>query len=321
MDFANLEEFTISSETGRAPLHFFCKHGRHCAVCKIIKEQPSSVGEADSRGRTPLHEAAAAGFETIVAELLRCGGEADRPDGRGLTALHEAAGNGHEPCVALLLRHGASPNRGTRRRGSTPLHGAALGGHHACVAALASAGGDANKLDRYGLTPLTRAAGRGCAKSVAALLAGRRRTAATTAAGARSTRRAATATAAPCAPSSPRAATRTRRSTRTSRPSRTRSAAAIAASCRTSPAARVEGADGIMRTENGDACDYWDKICEAGGLARAREAPPPRVAVRRGQVARARSPTTSSASSSTFAVPEGVLRMATRRAVPAGRAD
>ena len=57
MDFANLEEFTISSETGRAPLHFFCKHGRHCAVCKIIKEQPSSVGEADSRGRTPLHEA------------------------------------------------------------------------------------------------------------------------------------------------------------------------------------------------------------------------------------------------------------------------
>ena len=269
MDFANLEEFTISSETGRAPLHFFCKHGRHCAVCKIIKEQPSSVGEADSRGRTPLHEAAAAGFESIVAELLRCGGEADRPDGRGLTALHEAAGNGHEPCVALLLRHGASPNRGNATARLTPLHGAALGGHHACVAALASAGGDANKLDRYGLTPLTRAAGRGCAKSVAARLAaggdadrcndggwGPLHAACRNGHG-RAVRyllaAGGDANATVHEDESPFAYA-VRHGHRRLLPHLLRRGA------------RVEGADGIMRTEeNGDACDYCDKICEAGG--------------------------------------------------------
>ncbi len=139
-----------------------------------------------------LGDAAGAGSEGRVRELLEAGAPVDGTGEHDWTGLHRAVIGGHADVAALLLERGADPNA----RGQfdlTPLHWAALTGradlvhllvkrgarmdardlwgrapvHEAAdgkvVRALVELGGEVNLQDRRGLTPLHLARNEGVA--------------------------------------------------------------------------------------------------------------------------------------------------------------
>lgn len=79
-----------------------------------------------------LFDAARAGDNELVADLLRAGAAIDAGNGAGHTPLILAAYNGRLATVDALLRAGADPNRGDQR-GNTALMGAIFKGEEAIV--------------------------------------------------------------------------------------------------------------------------------------------------------------------------------------------
>ena len=41
-----------------------------------------------------------------LARLISAGGNCKKPDSRGWTPMHEAAANGHHKCLEILIEHG-----------------------------------------------------------------------------------------------------------------------------------------------------------------------------------------------------------------------
>ena len=80
------------------------------------------VDSKDSWGRTPLSQAAANGYKSVVKLLLETGRvEADSKDEDGKTPLLLAAENGHEAVVKLLLETGRVEADLKGKEGQTPL--------------------------------------------------------------------------------------------------------------------------------------------------------------------------------------------------------
>ena len=103
------------------------------------------------RGSHLLHQAAAAGNELLLGELLS---QPDCPplsqrDSLGLTAVHHAAGLPRAVCLRALLEAGGSPNC-KDSVGMRPLHRAALCGSAACCRVLLLAGGSVIWAGRVG---------------------------------------------------------------------------------------------------------------------------------------------------------------------------
>jgi len=143
-------------------------HSVHCAAYGGHAEAVRRMLTADSGlleqraylGRTPLHLAAAAGHDKLVALLLSAGANMNAAADGGWTALHWAAMRGHPEVVRILLNGGAEVDP-RAQDGSTPLYWAAREGFAECVGLFLMAGADAGKRDYKGRSPQDVAAKRG----------------------------------------------------------------------------------------------------------------------------------------------------------------
>ena len=151
---------------GHTILHWAAA-GDHCEIVLALLAKGAAVDVRDGFGYTPLHWAADAGA-TKTAELLR--DKAADVNACALnrqTPLHRAAFGGRGPLVEWLLAHGADHNA-TDYRVFTPLHYATS---VEAAAALLAKGADINaRPNNYSMTPLAAAAQRGNAEVVRFLL-------------------------------------------------------------------------------------------------------------------------------------------------------
>ncbi|XP_019123847.2 ankyrin repeat and SOCS box protein 14 isoform X4 [Larimichthys crocea] len=175
---------------------------------KLLKDlcvrQKDKFSETDSRGWTPIHEAAAQTNQTILELTFKGSGpdSVERRTLRGQTPLFLAVERGLIENVSFLLQHGAQPDsqdqdeespmliairsdyidlvkllllRGSRVNhecchGRRPLHEASRLGKAALVNLLLEAGAQPDPRSHYGLTPLALAAQGGHLEVVETLL-------------------------------------------------------------------------------------------------------------------------------------------------------
>ena len=104
---------------------------------------------------TALHLAAKNGRHKAVRLLLSEGADVHAGDADHATALHQAALKGHEHIFLMLLKSGAHVESKTFLSGSTALLYATT---ESSVLLLLENGADINSTNKYGITPLIRAA-------------------------------------------------------------------------------------------------------------------------------------------------------------------
>ncbi|XP_047440005.1 dynein axonemal heavy chain 12-like [Mugil cephalus] len=172
---------------------------------KLLKDQHrDSFLQTDSRGWTPLHEAAAQSNQTILELTFKASGpdSVEKRTLRGQTPLFLAVEKGLIENVSFLLKHGATPDcqdhdkdsplfvaiRADRSdlvklllswgsvvnqegiHGRRPLHEASRQGKLGLVTMLLQAGAQPDPRSHYGLTPLALAAQGGHLEVVETLL-------------------------------------------------------------------------------------------------------------------------------------------------------
>jgi len=135
--------------------------GDASAVRELLAAQPDLVAQTDSRGRTPLHVAAAHGHLEVCAVLAEAGADVNVADEDGETPLHSAIRRNRLAVARFLLERGAD-TEGRNVRGRTPLLLVAREtGNIEMARLLVGAGADVNATSRYNETPLDLAAWRG----------------------------------------------------------------------------------------------------------------------------------------------------------------
>ena len=87
----------------------------------LLLRHKAKINARDARGRSALHEAAAAGHAAICQVLLEAGADADPRDGEGRTPLLEAARSGAQAALEVLLAAGADAGA-CDASGATALH-------------------------------------------------------------------------------------------------------------------------------------------------------------------------------------------------------
>ncbi|TCV96191.1 hypothetical protein EC912_102541 [Luteibacter rhizovicinus] len=103
--------------------HAICRmEGNDDRLTMAMLEAGADPFGADSRGRTPVHMAAATGRATLLGALLARGTNPNARDTGGRTPLHAALEQGDDslPLVRLLVSHGADPEA-TDVNGETPF--------------------------------------------------------------------------------------------------------------------------------------------------------------------------------------------------------
>ena len=144
---------------GETALHVAssCGHDEAAAVILDAAAQSDSVdiimNLTNEEYRTPLHLAAANGWQKMVDLLLSHGAPIDCKDELDQTLLHMCAGAGHRDCLATLLDNGGDhllefPDLG----GNTALHYAAQNGHGACIKLLLETAADVTVRNTQGQT-------------------------------------------------------------------------------------------------------------------------------------------------------------------------
>ncbi|MFN0133686.1 MAG: ankyrin repeat domain-containing protein [Phycisphaerales bacterium] len=160
---------TDGAMKGLAPLAAATRTG-DAALVGAILAAGASVDQTGAEERTALHEAAAIGSAAAVEAILKANAAVDARDAAGRTALMLAVAGGHEAAVAALLAGGVSVNVADDK-GVTAVALAADGSASiSLLDRLIQAKGDPAAADKAGQTPLMRAAARGNADKVIALL-------------------------------------------------------------------------------------------------------------------------------------------------------
>lgn len=98
---------------------------------QLLLRSKARINAVDARGRTALHEAAAAGHAAICRTLLDTGADPALADADGRTPLLDAARAGAPGVLEVLLSAGADPNA-VDSQGAGALH-------HACLAEVTAA--------------------------------------------------------------------------------------------------------------------------------------------------------------------------------------
>ncbi|KAL6622582.1 hypothetical protein ACP70R_032461 [Stipagrostis hirtigluma subsp. patula] len=145
-------------DMGRNTLHYAAAKGQ-LAICKFLVEEIGlNVNSRSLEGETPMLLAAHEGDRNVpvLRYLLDCGGDPAAPDSRGSTPLHNAADHGHCEAVRLLLSKGV-PVDPLNHRG-TPLHLAVAKGLDHSVKILLEYGADPNRVVHHVFSPLVIAA-------------------------------------------------------------------------------------------------------------------------------------------------------------------
>jgi hypothetical protein len=147
------------------PLHWAVQLADVASAKALLDHGAVPDAECSWNRWTPLHFAATAGSERLVALLLECGAEVDSKEQVGKTPLYEAVQKGHTDVVQALLDRGAAVNDAVKNLGHwSPLHTAARGGHLETVKVLLAHGADVNAKGRDGRTPLDLAEEKGHAE-------------------------------------------------------------------------------------------------------------------------------------------------------------
>ncbi|KAL8728836.1 MAG: hypothetical protein Q9166_005153, partial [cf. Caloplaca sp. 2 TL-2023] len=160
------------TQEGRTPLYSMLLHsvGPHSRIiaAKEFLAWGANANIPDTRGRTPLHQAAHYSWEEPVKDLIESGADIQAVDNESRTPLHLASDQGFSQVVRLLLRHDANVEC-RDRYGARPLHYAAQR-YYDTTGMLIRKGADVSAQDSQGCTPLHWAAKAGNAYSVRLLL-------------------------------------------------------------------------------------------------------------------------------------------------------
>ncbi|MEW5297250.1 MAG: hypothetical protein WDW36_000474 [Sanguina aurantia] len=124
-------------------------------VAALISQLTCDINMPGPDGDTALHLASLYGHADIVRLLLANGGDPDVVNESDCsTPLHDAAAGGYDPILLMLLAKAhADILNATDEDGDTPLHNAARGGHKSTVELLLSRGADPRTLNLEGNTP------------------------------------------------------------------------------------------------------------------------------------------------------------------------
>jgi hypothetical protein len=125
----------LAADRGGA-LHAAAREGDLVALRSLLAGGDPDVRDAD--GRTPLHDAAAAGQAGALEVLIEAQADLDAIARSGRTPLIEAAEGGHVEAARVLLEAGADVNRS--HRGGSALEIAERLGHRSLAALLRQSG-------------------------------------------------------------------------------------------------------------------------------------------------------------------------------------
>ncbi len=139
--------------TEAADIHSLVAANRVAAVQTVLEEQPALIHATTPEGATPLHIAAALGYESLAVVLLALGADPHARTSGGFTPLHWASGRDAWRTARLLLWMGADPNA-PAANGMTPLHWAAGENATNVVPLLLAAGARTDVRTVEGYTPL-----------------------------------------------------------------------------------------------------------------------------------------------------------------------
>ncbi|KAL6622580.1 hypothetical protein ACP70R_032459 [Stipagrostis hirtigluma subsp. patula] len=140
---------------GQNALHFLALKSRLETCRFLIEELGFDVNSRSAEGETPMFFAAINGSIPLLQYLLDRGGDPAAPDSRGFTPLHNAADYGRCEAVRLLLSKGV-PVAPVSYCG-TPLHLAAARDYDQVVKILLEHGADPNIVVKNVLPPLVNA--------------------------------------------------------------------------------------------------------------------------------------------------------------------
>ena len=126
--------------------------GNEAKVSELLLTLPHP-DVSDSTGLTPLMAAAYSGHDRIIKKLLDRQALIDRKDSEGYTALMFACKAGKLACVQVLLEYGANVNE-TDKDNSTPLMFAAQHGYNDIVRYLLGRGADPAFVGKHGLSAI-----------------------------------------------------------------------------------------------------------------------------------------------------------------------
>jgi cytohesin len=155
----------VKDSTNRTPIGLACRSGSPGAVAAILKA--GILG--DDSVNAELVQAAFAGRDDIVRQLLDAGFDVNSRDAHDNTPLHKAVLGNRHSVVELLLSNGADV-AAANSRGRTALHLAASGGSVQCANKLLEAGGEVDVQDDEERSPLHVACECGTAAVVELLL-------------------------------------------------------------------------------------------------------------------------------------------------------
>jgi len=159
-------DVNIMNQTNWTALHY-AADGGHCYVIEKILNCKVDVNIKTICGNTPLHLAVVKGYRSVVNRLLNAGADVHIKTNCGYTPLHLAVSKGYTNVVNRLLIAGADFHITTN---NPFLHDTVDGEYRDIIEALLNSQANVNATDRYGNTPLHRAALKGCYCAVKILL-------------------------------------------------------------------------------------------------------------------------------------------------------